>query len=280
MQKHTISIILCSSEIGFHKLMSESISTKEDRDRGSSLDVSRIQTAGENDEYIIIGNQKFHRYELMAAFGGTMNPGLSPPPKHKFANPAPIGLSAFGMTTFCMSLYNAQAMGVTIPNVVVIMGAFYGGAAQFLAGVWDLCVGNTFGGTAFCSFGAYWMAYMAMHVKAFNVIDAYVFEDGTPDTRQFHNAHGFFLVAWALYSFMLCSLTLKSTVAFCVMFICLTVTFILLAIGEFTDKVGVTRAGGVVGLVTAFLGWYNAWAGVVTKTNAYFTFYSIPLDRS
>lgn len=261
-------------------LMSESINSKEYRDQGSSHDVSKIQTAGDNDEYIIIGNQKFHRHELMAAFGGTLNPGLSPPPKHEFANPAPLGLSAFGMTTFCLSLYNAQAMGIKIPNVVVGMAAFYGGAAQFLAGVWEMCVGNTFGATAFCSYGAFWLSYMAINVKSFNIAGGYVFEDGTADTHQFHNAVGFYLLAWALFTFMMCSLTLKSTVMFFLLFFCLAVTFVLLAAGDFTGKVGVTRAGGVLGVVTAFLGWYNAWAGVATKTNAYFTSYPIPLYRA
>lgn len=252
--------------------MSESINSHSTKDQLS--DVLKIRTAGDNDEYIIIGNQKFHRHELMAAFGGTMNPGLAPPPVHQFGNPAPLGLGAFAMTTFVLSMYNAQAMGIKLPNVVVGMACFYGGAAQFLAGVWEMCVGNTFGATAFCSYGAFWMSYMAINVKLFNIAAGY-----GDDTHQFKQAVAFYLLAWALFTFMMCSLTLKSTLFFFALFFCLAVTFTLLAAGDFTGKVGVSRAGGVVGVVTAFLGWYNAWAGVSTRTNSYFTSYPIPLYR-
>lgn len=70
-------------------------------------------------EYIQFGNERYRRDELVEAFGGTMNPGLGPPPKHNLANPAPLGLSGFALTTFLLSLINVQARGVTIPNIVV-----------------------------------------------------------------------------------------------------------------------------------------------------------------
>ena len=73
----------------------------------------------------------------MAAFGGTLNPGASPWPKINI-NPAPLGLCGFAMTTFVLSLYNAQAMGIKVPNVVVSLACFYGGAAQFLLDVLSL----------------------------------------------------------------------------------------------------------------------------------------------
>lgn len=257
--------------------MSESLNSHDVKDQVSSNNdnVLRIRTTGPNSEYVILGNHKFHRWELQLAFGGTMNPGLAPPPVHKFANPAPLGLGAFAMTTFVLSLYNAQAMGIKVPNIVVGMAAFYGGAAQFLAGVWEMCVGNTFGATAFCSYGAFWMAYMAIQVKSFHIVEAY-----GDDTHQFKQALSFFLLAWALFTFMMTSLTLKSTLMFFLLFFCVAVTFVLLAAGDFTGVVGVTRAGGCLGVVTAFLGWYNAWSGTATKTNSYFTTYPIPLYKA
>lgn len=237
--------------------------------------VGKIQTSGDNNEYVVIGNTKYLRHELMQAFGGSLNPGLSPPPKHNFANPGPLGLSAFALTTFVLSMYNAQAMGITTPNVVVGLTFFYGGIVQLFAGLWEMMVGNTFGATALSSYGGFWLAFGAIHIESFGIVAAYAdHEDQLP------NAIGFFLVGWAIFTFILTLCTLKSTVAFCALFSFLTMTFVLLAAGEFTGKVGVARAGGVFGVITAFLGFYNAFAGVANKTNSYFVPHSVQLTRS
>lgn len=240
-------------------------------------DVARIHTTGDHDEYVMIGNQKFFRHELMSAFGGTLNPGLAPVPVHKFGNPAPLGLSAFSLTTFVLSCYNAQAMGISSPKVVVGLAAFYGGAIQMLAGIWEIVVGNTFGGTALTSYGAFWLSYAAINISSFGIVTAYAEAD---ETSQVPNAIGFFLLGWAIFTFMLASITMKSTVAFCALFYMLAVTFVLLAAGEFSGKVGVTRAGGVFGIITAFIGFYNAFAGTATPTNSYITARAIPLTRA
>ena len=124
--------------------MTSSNDSVHSKDTISIEDVVVMRTAGYGDEFVISGKQKFYKHELMNAFGGTLNPGLAPYPANKFANPAPLGLSAFSLTTFVLSMYNARAMGISVPNVVVGLAAFYGGAVQFLAGVWELAVGNTF----------------------------------------------------------------------------------------------------------------------------------------
>lgn len=236
--------------------------------------VNRIQTTGEGNEFVIIGNKKYYRHELMAAFGGTLNPGLSPPPKHSFANPAPLGLCGFALTTFVLSCYNARAGGITIPHAVLGLAAFYGGLCQFLAGVWEMVVGNTFGATALTSYGAFWLSYNALLVEGFGIQAAY---ESAPE--QWSSAVSFFLTGWAIFTFILTLLTFKSTVFFCALFTCLTITFVLLAIGDYTGVVGCTRAGGVVGIITAFLGFYNAYAGVSTPQNSYFGAKVFPLTR-
>lgn len=240
----------------------------------SNEDIGKVQTSGDNNEYVIIGNKKYLRSELMEAFGGTLNPGLSPPPVHQFANPGPLGLCGFGLTTLVLSLYNAQAMGIETPNVVVGLAAFYGGAIQLFAGMWEMLVGNTFGATALSSYGGFWLAYAAINIESFGIAAAY-----GDDTVQFQNAVGFFLLAWGLFTFMLTLCTLKSTVAFCSLFLFLTLTFFLLAAAEMTGKVSVHRAGGVTGVITGILGLYNAWAGVANKTNSYFVPYPLHLTR-
>lgn len=231
-----------------------------------NVPLGSVSHAGHGDEFVILGNQKFYKHELMTAFGGTLNPGLSPYPKHQFANPSPLGLCAFALTTFVLSLFNARAMGITTNNVVVGLACFYGGFAQFAAGIWEGLVGNTFASCALTSYGSFWLAWGAIQIEAFGIKAAY-----TGETHQLHNALSYFLLGWTIFTFMLTLCTLKSTVAFCSLFVCLTITFLLLTVGDFTGKVGVTRAGGVVGVITAFIAWYNAFAGTANKTNSYLT---------
>lgn len=236
--------------------------------------ISKVHTSGDGNEFVIIGNRKFYKHELMTAFGGTLNPGYAPLPVNKFANPAPLGLAAFSLTTFVLSMYNAKAMGIEVPNVVVSLACFYGGAVQFLAGVWEMSIGNTFGATALTSYGAFWLSYAAIFIESFGIAAAY-----EKDEAMMANAVGFYLLAWAIFTFMLVLCTLKSTVAFCSLFSTLCLTFILLAGGEFSGNHNVARAGGVVGVITAFIGFYNAFAGVANNQNSYVTANPIAMSR-
>ncbi|CAK7897476.1 accumulation of dyads protein 2 [[Candida] anglica] len=220
------------------------------------LEVSKVSTEG---EYIQIGNERFRRTELVQAFGGSMTAGLSPPPKHDFANPAPLGLSSFALTMFVLSLVNCEARGVVIPNIVVGLAFFYGGMAQLVAGMFEIAVGNTFAGAALSSYAGFWGSWAAIFTPTFGIITAY---DG--HSEELRNAKGLFLVGWFIFTFFLMLLTLKSTVALFVLFFLLSITFLLLAIAEFKDSIPVKKAAGVFGLLTAFAGWYNAFAGTIS----------------
>lgn len=263
---HLLKIMTSSDSIHSHESKEMSMSSNED--------VGRIHTTGDNKEFVVIGRKKYLRSELMEAFGGTLNPGLSPPPTHNFANPGPLGLCGFALTTFVLSMFNAEAMGVTVPNAVLGLTAFYGGVVQFLAGVWEMMVGNTFGATAFCSYGAFWLSYMALNLETFGIAAAY-----GDDVDQFHNGVGFFLLGWGIFTFMLLLCLPKSTVGMFSLFFCLMLTFFLLAAADLTGSNPTKRAGGVVGVITAFLGFYNALAGVATRQNSYFIVKPLPLTR-
>lgn len=232
-------------------------------------DITEVVTDG---EYIQFGNEKYRRDELVEAFGGTMNPGLGPPPKHNLANPAPLGLSGFALTTFLLSLVNVEARGVTIPNIVVGLAFFYGGAAQLVAGMFEIALGNTFGGVALSSYAGFWGGWAALYVDSFGIAAAY------DDPTEFRYAVGIFLVGWFIFTFFMMLMTLKSTVAFFSIFFFLSITFLLLAIGEFkADGVAVKKAGGVFGILTAFSAWYNAYAGIANSQNTYITVKAIHL---
>lgn len=245
------------------------------QDCNSEGSIGRIYTTADNEKYIYIGRQRFLISDLYDAFGGTLNPGLAPPSSHKFGNPAPLGLSAFALTTFILSMFNARAQGVVIPNVVVGPAAFYGGLVQLVAGIWEIALENTFGGLALSSFGGFWMSFAAIYIPWFGILEAY---EGHED--QLRSALGFYLLGWSIFTFGLTLCTMKSTVAFFALFFLLAVTFLLLSIGNFANNEGCTRAGGVVGVVVAFISWYDAYAGVATKHNTYFIVKKIPLPTN
>lgn len=229
-------------------------------------DKTGVTKVYQDGDYIQFGNERYRRDELIEAFGGMMNPGLAPPPKHNLANPAPLGLSAFALTTFVLSLINCEARDVTVPNIVVGLAFFYGGFAQLVAGMFEIACGNTFGGVALSSYGGFWGCWAALHVDSFGITSAYEGEE-----TQLRNAIGLFLIGWFIFTFFLMVLTLKSTVAFFSIFFLLSMTFLLLAISEFQNSVPVKKAGGVFGLLTAFAAWYNAYAGLANKQNTYLT---------
>ncbi|CCE66070.1 hypothetical protein TPHA_0O01010 [Tetrapisispora phaffii CBS 4417] len=238
-------------------------------------ELSRIYTSGKNNEYVNIGKEKFLRDDLLEAFGGSLNPGLRVPSEHKFANPAPLGLSAFALTTFLLSMYNVQARGVKIPNAIVGPAFFYGGLVQIIAGIWCIAVENTFGGTALCSFGGFWMSFATFFVPWFGILDAY-----KNDLDQLDNAIGIFLIGWALFTVFLCLCTMKSTLLFFSLFFFLSVTLFLLAVGKFTNSTALAKTGGVFGIVTAFISWYNAFEGLTDKHNSYLVLTSMKLPTN
>lgn len=89
----------------------------------------------------------------------------------KFANPAPLGLMAFGATTFVLSMFNVQARGITTPNVILGMALAYGGLCQLLAGMWEFAAGNTFGATAFSSYGGFWLSFAVLYSELGDLLD-------------------------------------------------------------------------------------------------------------
>jgi len=217
------------------------------------------------------------------AFGGEFQPGLyKPTTGRKFANPAPLGLSAFALTTFVLSLINVGVRGVTEPNIVVALAFGYGGLIQLLAGMWEMAVGNTFGATALSSYGGFWISLaIVLTPGGFDIVAAYATTaaDGTATgagVNDFNNAFGFFLIGWWIFTTVLLLCTLRSTVAFFMLFFNLDLAFLLLAIGHLqADAAGVPLgkalvAGGYFGIFAAFLAWYNALAGIADDSNSFF----------
>lgn len=207
----------------------------------------------------------------LPAFEGEFQPGLYRAPQRKFANPAPLGLSCFALTTFILSLINVQARGVNEPNIVIAAAFAYGGVVQLLAGMWEMAVGNTFGATALSSYGGFWISFALILTPSLGIVETLE----KTDKHQFYNSMGFFLLAWAIFTAILTACTVKSTLAFFLLFFLLDVAFFCLAAGYFTagakgPTVGAIKAGGVLGIMAALLAWYNALAGIADSSNSFF----------
>lgn len=208
----------------------------------------------------------------LAAFGGEFQPGLYRPPTRKFANPAPLGLSAFALTTFVLSLINVGTRSIHEPNLVVALAYGYGGLVQLLAGMWEMAVGNTFGATALSSYGGFWLSFaIILTPGGFEIVSTLEADGAAP----FLNSFGLYLMGWFIFTFILLICTLRSTVAFFSLFFTLTLAFLLLGIGYLEADAngpnsGCIKAGGYFGLFAAFLAWYNALAGIADSSNSFF----------
>jgi len=207
------------------------------------------------------------------AFGGAFQPGLYKGPPKQFANPAPLGLSAFALTTFVLSLINMKTRNVAEPNIVVAAAFGYGGLVQLLAGMWEMAIGNTFGATALSSYGGFWISTaIILTPGGFEIVTAL----GGGTSAAFLNSFGFYLMGWFIFTTILLLCTLRSTIMFFLIFLWLDLAFLLLGIGYLENSNGAPnsaciKAGGLFGLLSAFWAWYNAWAGIADSSNSFFT---------
>ncbi len=175
------------------------------------------------------------------------------------ADPGPLGLAGFAGTTFVLSMINTNLVGIGSLPVVFGLALAYGGIAQFAAGLWEFRTGNTFGAVAFCSFGAFWISYYFLVHTALPVKSA-------------HSAIGLYLWMWAIFTGYMFIGSLRTTGAVAAVFLLLTITFVLLGIGNsalsgtLSTTNGTIKLGGWFGLATAIVAWYASFASVVNST--------------
>lgn len=171
------------------------------------------------------------------------------------ADPAPLGLAAFALTTFVLSLFNAGLAPSDLESAVLPLALFYGGTAQLLAGMWEFRNRNTFGATAFTSYGAFWLAFAA-YVQ--------FVEPGLPADGA-ALATGLFLIGWAIFTGYMMIASLRTNNALVTVFVLLFLTFLLLAVGDLVGVDALGTIGGVLGILTAVAAWYASFA-IVTNT--------------
>lgn len=173
------------------------------------------------------------------------------------ANPAPLGLAGFGLTTLLLNVVNAKIINASDIGMVLPVGLFYGGLAQLLAGMWEFKKNNTFGATAFSSFGAFWLAFAVMKILQIN---------GALPATSAEGGITVFLVGWGIFTTYMFVGTMRISVALMVVFASLAILFYLLALGDHTGNSTIQRIAGYEGLFTAGSALYASFAQVVNET--------------
>ncbi len=169
------------------------------------------------------------------------------------ANPAPLGLMGFGMTTILLNIHNAGFF--PIEGAIIAMGLLYGGIAQVIAGIMAFKKNHVFGATAFTSYGFFWLTLVAI----------WIFPHlGLAATSPVFL--GFYLLLWGVFTFFLLLATFKTNRVSIFIFASLTVLFALLAIGNFTGNGAIIRLAGWIGIVCGASAIYLAMAEVLEAT--------------
>ncbi|HBN83254.1 MAG TPA: hypothetical protein DDZ89_05365 [Clostridiales bacterium] len=168
------------------------------------------------------------------------------------ANPSPLGLLGFGMTTLLLNLHNADIMPLSI--VIVAMGFALGGAAQIIAGIMEFKKNNVFGATAFTAYGFFWWSLILIWMNPFEGISA-------ADDKSM----GFYLLLWGVFTLMMYIGTLKHDRSLQFIFLSLTILFFLLSIGDFTGIHLITLIAGWVGIVCGGSAIYTSVAQVINN---------------
>uniref|UniRef100_A0A060SY23 ARAD1A17248p n=1 Tax=Blastobotrys adeninivorans TaxID=409370 RepID=A0A060SY23_BLAAD len=218
----------------------------------------------------------------------TVSQVLGDTPFYKIANPGPLGLISFAITTFCVGLYhcgaglpgtnpqNEEAIG---PDAAIIgMAIFVGGIAQFAAGMWEMRVGNTFGATVHTLYGGFWLAYSCFLIPFFGIAEAYGKTEAGARALSF--ALGIFMTIWCFLTLTFTIAALRTNIAILATLGTLTLAFLMLGLGEYlktlnpTSSMHCEKAGGAIAVVCAMCAFYAGAAGIMLPQT---TFVTLPL---
>jgi succinate-acetate transporter protein len=177
-------------------------------------------------------------------------------PVPAIADPAPLGLAALAVTTLVLSVFNAGLLARSGLPVVLGLAIAYGGIAQLLAGMWEFRRGNTFGAMTFGSYAAFWLSYWAFEQFLVKQIPA----------AETGSAIGLYFITWAFFTALLWVASLRTTAAVSVMLALLTITFLLLGIGDAGSHGELVKIAGWFGIATAAAGLYAAFAALINTT--------------
>lgn len=176
--------------------------------------------------------------------------------KSILANPAPLGLMGFGMTTILLNMHNLGLFGLN--SIILAMGIFYGGIAQIIAGMMEFRKGNTFGTTAFTSYGLFWLSLVALIT-----ISSSQFPLGNPELAPNSTAWAAYLFLWGLFTLIMFFGTLKTNRVLQTVFLSLAILFFLLALARFIPAL--LPYAAIVGIFCGFSAFYLSLAEVLNE---------------
>jgi uncharacterized protein len=180
----------------------------------------------------------------------------------EIADPAPLGLAAFALTTFVLSTVNAGLIPKASEPVVFGLATAYGGVAQFCAGMWEFKRNNVFGATVFSSYGAFWISFALLAAPLF-VMNLLFPGKVTPSAIG--PGIGVYLLAWAIFTTYMAYVARKHAKVLYIAFLMLTPTIFLLAFGALLGIPLLGVLGGYLGILVAFLAWYASYE-ILEKT--------------
>jgi hypothetical protein len=184
----------------------------------------------------------------------TIQPAVQPAASGSgIADPAPLGLAGFALTTFLLSAANAGWMTHATGNAWLGYAFAYGGLCQLLAGMWEFRNRNVFGSTAFSTYGGFWIGL--------GLWDLLIAPHATSAAAA-NKDLGWILLAFAIFNTYMMLLSTQVNLAVLTVFVTLEATEIILFAGFFAGSSGTIKAGGYVGIVTALAAWYTSAAGV------------------
>ena len=228
------------------------------------------------------GSQPLRRFDPEASLGAWDGGFPTRPAPRRAADPGPLGLSAFALTTFVLSLINVNTRSISSPKLVIGPAIFYGGVVQLLAGMWyvakqrarassethngvrEMAAGNTFAATAFSSYAGFWLSFATILILEPALV--------ATRTSAFLDSVGLYMAGWFVWTFLLLLCTLRSTLAFSLLFLTLALAFLMLCVGYLEHNGAGPQedcivAAGWFGLMAATLAWYNALAGMLVATD-------------
>lgn len=185
------------------------------------------------------------------------------------ADPSPLGLGGFALTTFVLSLGNAQLIAAAAKPAFLGLAFFYGGVAQLLAGMQEFKKNNVFGATAFSTYGGFWLSLATLELLQMIGVINWGDYGG--------QAVGVFLLGFTIFNTYMWLASFRVSGAVCGVFTALEITFILLVLAEFGFISSIP--GGIMGIVTAIVAWYASAAGVINTVYKRTVLPVFPLEK-
>ncbi|KDQ53052.1 hypothetical protein JAAARDRAFT_210274 [Jaapia argillacea MUCL 33604] len=185
------------------------------------------------------------------------------PPPRVYADPAPLGMLAYGTVFLCSSLVTLGAGGVTTPNIILVFAIFYGGIFQSLVGMWEIFLGNTFAATVFATYGGFNFTYGSLYLPQIGLASAYSVNGVV--TEEFTHAIGIYLAIWCLITGLFCIGALRTTGPIVFTLGSTVIALACLSANCFHPNPHLNTAGGAMGLVATCGAYYGALSGFWSK---------------